>query len=174
MFLQLIKALIIRKEFLKILRLAKCIQISKYCIAFNLTRILHTDMIWIGIHGHYLFLDVLRLLRQINTVAERFAHLCLAINTRQTQACGIVRKNNLRIGKRFAIHRIKLVHDLLTLLNHRHLIFTNRYMRWTESSNICCLTDRICEKSNWNACFKILLFDLCFYCWVTLHSCNCN
>ena len=32
----------------------------------------------------------------------------------------------------------------------------------------------LCEKSNRNACFKILLFDLCFYCWVTLHSCNCN
>ena len=44
----------------------------------------------------------------------------------------------------------------------------------TESSDICCLADRITEKSNRDACFEVTHLDLGFNGRVTLHTCNSN
>ena len=46
------------------------IQIGKYRVALKITRIFDTDMIWIGIHGHDLFLDICFRLGEIDAVAE--------------------------------------------------------------------------------------------------------
>ena len=66
------------------------------------------------------------------------------------------------------------MYDFFTLLDHRHLIFTNRYMRCTESCDICCLTDWITEETNRNACLKITHLNFSFNGRVTLHTCNRN
>ena len=66
------------------------------------------------------------------------------------------------------------MYDFFTLLDHRHLIFTNRYMRCTESCDICCLTDWITEETNRNACLKVTHLNFSFNGRVTLHTCNRN
>ena len=79
MVLKLIQRLVVRKEFLKILRPAERVKVSKYRIALNGSRILHPDVVRVRIHGHYLFLYLLRLIREVNAVAEGLAHLGLAV-----------------------------------------------------------------------------------------------
>ena len=75
MFLQLIQILVIRQIFFEMLVITECIQISKDCIAFQRTRIFDTDMVRVCEHAHDLLLDILRIFRKINTVAQRLAHL---------------------------------------------------------------------------------------------------
>ena len=66
------------------------------------------------------------------------------------------------------------MNNFLTLLKHRKLIFTYRYMRCTKSCDICGLADRITEESNRNAGFKITLFNFRFNCRIALHTCYSN
>ena len=72
------------------------------------------------------------------------------------------------------VYGVEFVHDFLALLQHWKLILPNRNCRCAESGNICCLADRIAEKSYRNAGFKITLLDLRFYSWVTLNTGHCN
>ena len=170
--LELVQILIIRKELLKMLRTAERIQIDEYRIAVYLSRILHTQVVRVGKHRHDFFLDLIRLIRKVNAVAERFAHLCLSVNTRQTQACLIVRKDDLRIGQGLTVNGIELMHDLLTLLQHRQLILADRNSRRAECRDICRLTDRIAEEANRNARLKIPLLDLGLHSRIALYTGN--
>ena len=81
-------------------------------ISVHLTRILHAQVIRIGKHRHDFFPDLIRLIGKINAVAKRFTHLRFSIDTRQTQACLIIRKDDLRICQRLTINGIELMHDL--------------------------------------------------------------
>ena len=149
---------------------AECIQIDKYRIAFYLSRIFDTKVVRICEHGHDFLTDVICFVRQIDAVAERFAHLGFAIDTWQTETCLIVRKYDLRICQSLAVYAVEFVNDFLTLLDHWHLVFANRNSSCTECSNISCLTDRIAEETNRNAGFKVTLLDLSFYRRVTLYT----
>ena len=174
MILELFKVLIFRKEFREIFIPAECFQINKYRVALHTSRILHAKMIRVGKHGHDFFLNIGFFIRKVNAVAERFAHFGFAVDTRQTQACFVGRKHDLRIGQCLAVNSIEFVYNFFALLDHRHLILANRYMCCTESGDVCCLADRVTEKSNRNAGFKISHLNLGFYGRVTLYTCHCN
>ena len=113
---QLVQVLVIRKELCKILRTAECIQIDEDRIALDFTRILDTQVIWICKHGHDLLLHICFRIRKVDAVSKRFAHLCLSIDTRQTQTCLVGRKQDLRFRQSLAVHAVEFVDDLLALL----------------------------------------------------------
>ena len=117
----------------------------------------------IGKHTEHFLLDLIRFFRQINTVAERLAHLRLSVNSRKTQTRLILRKQDLRLNQCIAIYRIKLSYDLFCLLQHRKLIFPYRNRRRLKRGDIRRLTDRICKESDRDARFKITHLDLWFH-----------
>ena len=157
MILQLIQVLIIWKEFREILWLAERIQINEYRVAVYISRILNTKMVRVCEHGHNFFLHLICLVRKVDAVSKGFAHFGFAVNTWQTQACLVGRKHDLRLCKSLTVYGVEFVHDFLALLQHWKLILPNRNCRCAESGNICCLADRIAEKSYRNAGFKITL-----------------
>ena len=174
MCFQLVEICVIRQIALEVLRLAECIEISKYGISLDLARVGDLDVIRVGVHAHDFFLDLIRLLGQVNAVSERFTHLRFSVDTRQTSAGIILRQHNLRLHKCLAINRIEFVDDLLCLLDHRHLILSNRNGRCLECSDVGCLADRVGEESNRDARLKVSHLDLRFYGWVSLQSGNRN
>ena len=72
--LKLIQVLVIRQICFKMLIPAECIQINKYRVAINISRILNTKMIRIREHGHNLLLNLICLIGKINAVSKRFTH----------------------------------------------------------------------------------------------------
>ena len=100
--------------------------------------------------------------------------LCLTVDSRQSQACFVRWKNNIWLCQCLTIHAVEFVYDFFTLLQHRQLILSYRYSCCTKRRDICCLTDRIAEKSDRNACLKISLLNLGFYCRVPLYPGHCN
>ena len=174
MVFQLVQVLIIRKKFREVFWFAESIQVNKYRVAINISRILNTKMIRIREHGHNLLLNLICLIGKINAVSKRFTHFCLTVNTWQTQARLVGRKYDLWLCKRLTIYCVKLVYDLFALLQHRKLILANRNCCCAESRDICCLADRIAEESNRNAGFEITHLDLRFHSRVTLNTGHCN
>ena len=66
------------------------------------------------------------------------------------------------------------MHDLTTLLDHRHLVLTNRNSGSLECSDVGCLADRIAEEAHRNACLEVTHLDLRLYGWVSLKAGNRN
>ena len=152
------------------LRSAESIQIGKDGIAFHLSRVLHTDVVRVGVHAHDFLLDVLRLIRQIDTVAKGLAHLSLAIGTRQTHADLIFRQQDIRHGQCLAIYAVKLMDNFTGLLYHRHLVLTCRYGSRTECGDICSLADGIGKESYRNARLKIAHLNFRLHGWIALQT----
>ena len=172
MCFQLVQICIVRQEFCKVLRTAECIQISEYRVALHLAGIFHAQMVRVCEHGHDLLAHIFCLVGQVNAVAQRFAHLCLAVDAGQTQACLVGRQQDLRIHKRIAVYTVELVHDLLALLQHGHLILAHRNGGGAESSDVRCLADGIAEEAHRDACLKTALLDLGFHRRIALYTGN--
>ena len=168
--LQLVQVSVVRQEFGKVLFGAESIQIGENSVAFNLTGILYAYMVRIGVHGHNFLSDILRFIGKINAVAQGFTHLGFAVNAGQTQAGIVLRQHDVRVNQCFAVHGVKLVHDFLTLLQHRQLVLAYRHYGRTEGGDICSLADRIAEEAGRNACFKITHFDFILNGRVTLQT----
>ena len=131
-------------------------------------------MVGVGEHGHDLFADLLRLIREVDAVAQGLAHLCLAINAGQPQARLIAGENDLRFCERLSVNGVELVDDLQALFQHRHLVFTSWNRGCVKCSDICCLTDGIAEKAYRNACLEVAHLNLRFYRGIALYTGNCH
>ena len=66
------------------------------------------------------------------------------------------------------------MHDLTALLDHRHLVLTNRNSGSLKCSNVGCLADRVAEEAHRNACLEVTHLDLRLYGWVSLKAGNRN
>ena len=117
MRLELVEVLVLRQELGEVLRAAERIQIGEDGVALHLAGVLHPQMAGVGVHGHDLLLDVLRFIGQVDAVAQRLAHLGLAVNARQAQAGVVGRQQDLRLGQRLAVDGVELVDDLAALLD---------------------------------------------------------
>ena len=102
---------------------------------------------------------------------ESFAYLNLGYE--DLKELGPGGKNDLWINKCLTVYRIELVNDLLTLLDHRHLILSNRNLCGLECCDICSLADRITEESNRDTCLEVSHLDLCLNGRISLDSCHC-
>ena len=173
--LEFIQICIVRKELFKMLRLYKRIQIRKDCIAFDLSGILDPEMIRIREHAHDLLLDIIRLLGQVDAVAERLAHLLLAVCSGKAHGCLILRKQNLGLHKDLTVIRMmEAADDFSRLLNHRLLVLARRNRRRLERGDVGCLRNRIGEEANRNAAAEAAHAKLRFHRRVSLKSCHCH
>ena len=91
MVFQFLQTAILRKIFGKQFIFTESIQISKNGIALQFAGVFDTDMFGVSKHTHNFFADIVWFIRKINTVSERFAHLCLAVSTRKTAANLVIR-----------------------------------------------------------------------------------
>ena len=167
---QFIQVVVVRQEFFKVFRATECVQIDEYRVAFHFSGILHTDVVRISEHGHDLGSDIFRFVGQVDAVAKGFAHFCLTVDTRQTQAGLVAWQDDLWLSQGLAVYAVELVYDFFTLFDHRHLVFTYRYTCGTESGDVSGLADRITEESNRDAGFEVSHLDLSFYSRVTLYT----
>ena len=136
------------------------VKISKDHVSFNLTRIFNMNVIRVRVHRHDFLLQRIRIVRQIDAVTKRFAHLGIAVKSRQPSAA-FLRENSFRFNQDFAVDRIKAAHDFSCLFKHRLLIIANRNIFGFKRGNVCCLTDRVSKEAGRNRTFKILLLNFC-------------
>ena len=136
MSFQFIKVRIFGKIFLKMFGTAEGIEIGENGIAFNLTRILHAEVVRVGVHSHNVLTELLGCVGQIYAVSERLAHLCLTVGSRETQTGSVVREKDFRLNESFAIYTVEAACNLTRLFNHRLLVLTGRYCCSAERSNI--------------------------------------
>jgi hypothetical protein len=168
--LDLIQILVLRPELSKVLRAAEGVQIDEHRVALHLAGVLDPQVVGVGVHGHDLLLDVLRLLRQIDAVAQALAHLGLAVNAGQAQAGSILGQNDLRLHQRVAVHGVELVHDLAALLDHGLLVLTGGHRGGLEGGDIGRLADGVAEEAHRDAGLEVAHLDLALHGGVALQA----
>ena len=128
----------------------------------------------ISIHGHDFLFNILRFIREVDTVTQRFTHLGFAISPGQAEACFIGRKDNFRFHQGFPINFIKLTDNFPCLFQHRFLILPRGNGGCHKAGNISCLAHRIAKEPGQNARFKVFLLDFCFHRRISFKSCHGN
>lgn len=86
MLLKLLKAAVFGQKFGEMLLRGKCVKVNEHRVALSVSMILLTQMSRVSKHGHNFFLDLLRLIREIDAVSQGFAHFCFTVYSRQPQA----------------------------------------------------------------------------------------
>ena len=170
MGLQLVQSRVLRQIPLKMLRLAESVQVSEHRISLQMAGILDPKMQRIGVHAHDLFLYFLGIVRQIDTVAQGFAHLGLTVGSRQTQAGSVIRQKHLRLHQHIVVDGVEFAHNLLGLLQHGQLILTHRNGGCLESGDVRRLADGIAEESHRDAGLEVPQLDLRLHRGVSLQS----
>ena len=127
-------------------------------------------MVRVGEHGHDFLFHHIGFIGEVDAVSQGFAHLCLTVDTRETQARLVGGKDDLGIGQGLAVYGVELVNDLFTLLQHGHLVLAYGYMGSAESGDISSLADGVAEEADGNAGFEITLYDLRLYRGVSLYA----
>ena len=125
-------------------------------------------------HAHNLLTNLFFRIGKVNAVIQGFTHLGLSIGTWQTKACLVVRKQDIRLYQSVTVNGIELSYNLLGLLQHGKLIFTDRNGSCLEGCDISSLADRVGKESNRYAGFKVSHLDFRFNGRVTLQSGNSN
>ena len=152
------------------LRAAEGFQIDEHGVILRVAGVLAAQVRGVGVHGHDLGFDVLRALGQVDAVAQRLAHLRLAVDAGQAQAGLIFRQHDLRLDERFAVHAVEAAHDFPALLEHRQLILAHRHRRGAEGGDVRRLTDGIAEEAHRHAGLEIALLNFGLHRGVALHA----
>ncbi len=106
------------------------------------------EMLGVGVHAVDLLLDLLGGVGEVDAVAQRLAHLGLAVGARQTLAYSRVGQQYLRLHQRGAVDVVEAVDNLACKLNHRRLIVAGRHGRCLEGGDVGGLAYRITEESH--------------------------
>ena len=160
MCLQLVEVLVLGQELGKVLRAAECIQIDEDGVALHLAGVLHAQVVRVGVHGHDLLLDVLRLVGEVDAVAEALAHLGLAVGAGQAQAGAVLGQNDLRLHQSLTVDGVELMDDLAALLDHGALVLTCGDGSGLEGGDVRGLADGVSEEAHRDAGLEVLLLDL--------------
>ena len=127
-------------------------------------------MVGVCVHRLYPLAYIALGIRKIDAVAQRLAHLRLAIGTGQTETGRIVRQEYLRLNECIAISVVEPSHYLTRLFNHRLLIFSCGYGSGIESGYIRCLTYGVCEEADRNVGLEVTHLDFGLYRRVALET----
>ena len=149
---------------------AEGIQVSKYGIAFNLTRVLYAQMVGVGVHALHFFLNLVGGIGKVDTVAQRLAHLGFSVRTRQAQTGCIVRQKDFRLHQRVAVDEVEAAYDFTGLFNHRFLVFADGNGGGAERCNVRGLADGVGEEPYRNTRFKVAHLDFRLYRRVALQA----
>ena len=142
------------------LRAAECIQIDEDGVALHLARVLHAQVVRVGVHGHDLLLDVLRLVGEVDAVAKALAHLGLAVGAGQAQAGAVLGQNDLRLHQSLPVDGVELMNDLAALLDHGALVLACGDGSGLEGGDVRSLADGVSEEAHRDAGLEVLLLDL--------------
>ena len=160
MCLQLVEVLVLGQELGKVLRAAERIQIDEDGVALHLAGVLHAQVVRVGVHGHDLLLDVLRLVGEVDAVAEALAHLGLAVGAGQAQAGAVLGQNDLRLHQSLTVDGVELMDDLAALLDHGALVLACGDGSGLEGGDVRSLADGVSEEAHRDAGLEVLLLDL--------------
>ena len=140
--------------------LTEGVQVSEYGVALQTAGIGDLQVIGIGEHVHHLLLDLSLGVGQVDAVAQRFAHLGLAVCAGEAAADLILGHQGLRLHQGFSIGQIEPAHNFPGLLQHRQLILSHRYSRGPEGGDVRRLADGVREEAHGNAGFEVPQLDL--------------
>src|SRR5690349_19924609 len=99
------------------------IVIDEYRIALHRAQIRGAQTFGIGIHVHHLLLNGLCIVREIDRIAKRFAHLPLSVGTDKQ---GNIADNRVRFGEDFVIKVVETACQLTRKLHMGLVIASNR------------------------------------------------
>ena len=170
--LHFLKAAVLGAEGCEVLIGAECVEIGEDRISFHMPGVVAAQVGRVGEHGHDLRLDVFRRIREVDAVADGFAHLRFAVGAGQAQAGFVCGKDDVWFDQDFAVDVIEFADDLACLLEHRLLVFAGRDMGGLEGRDVARLADRVAEETGRNAGFEILLLDFCFDSRISLETRN--
>ena len=151
MGLQLVERGVVGQVLGEVLLTAEGVEVGEDRVALDLARILHPQVVRVGVHAHDLLLDLVGSIRQVDAVTQRLGHLGLAVGSRQTHAGGVVGQQDLRFDEGRPVDRVELVHDLARLLDHRLLVLARRDRRGLEGRDVRGLADGVGEEADGNA-----------------------
>ena len=140
---QFFQGRIVGQVTLEVFGAAEGIQVSKYGIALNLTRVLYAQMVGVGVHALHFFLNLVGGIGKVDTVAQRLAHLGFSVRTRQAQTGCIVRQKDFRLHQRVAVDEVEAAYDFTGLFNHRFLVFADGNGGGAERCNVRGLADGV-------------------------------
>ncbi len=153
---------------------AESIQIDEGAVAFEMSRRVDGEVLGVGIHALDLLGEFFGCVAEVDTVAERFAHFSFAVGSGESQAGSIVGEEDFRLDKSFTINIVETVNDFASKLNHRGLVFADRYGCSLEGSDVRRLADGVAEEANRNRLLKVAHLDFGFHRRVALHARNRN
>ena len=120
MLLHLVEVLVVGQILGKVVVGAEGVEVGEHHVALGVAGILDSQVSRIGEHlAVDLLFDGLGGVGKINAVAERLAHLRLAVYAGQTALGFVFGDNRLGQNKGFAVEAVKLLDNLTCLLNHR-------------------------------------------------------
>ena len=160
MGLQLVQVGVVRQIPGEELIPAEGVQIHEHRVALGLPRVGHLQVVGVGEHPHDLGADVLRLVRQIDAVAQGLAHLGLAVRARQPQTGGVVRQQGRRLYQRLAVQLVEPPYDLSRLLDHGQLVLAHGHGVRHERGDVRRLADGVGEEAHGDAVVKAPQLDL--------------
>ena len=162
MGLQFVQIGVVRQVAGKVLVSAEGIQIQEHRIVLRVAGVGHLQMVGVGVHAHHLPADIVGAVRQIDAVAEGFAHFGLAVGAGQAEAGFVIRQQRRRLHQRFAVEGIEAADDLPGLLQHGQLVLAHRHRVGHEGGNIRRLADGIGQKPHGDAVLEAPHLDLRF------------
>lgn len=157
--LEFVEPRVLRQELLEIFRTAERVEVNEDGVVLNVSRILRADVQRVGVHRHDLLAYLLRLLGEVDAVAERLAHLRLAVGARQAQAGLVVGEHDVRLRQGLAVDGVEFMDYLAALLEHRRLILADGYDGRAEGRDVRRLAYRVAEEADGDARFEVAHLD---------------
>ena len=159
MRLQFVEARVLGQELLEIFGAAEGVEVDEYGVVLDVARVLRADVQRVGVHRHDLLAYLLRLFGEVDAVAERLAHLRLAVGAGQAQAGLIVGEHDVRLGERLAVDGVEFMDDFAALFEHRRLILADGDDGRAEGRDVRRLAYRVAEEADWDARLEVAHLD---------------
>ena len=149
--LQLVERRVVGEVGGEMLGAAEGVEVGEDGVALDLARVLHAQVVGIGVHAHHLLSYLLGRIAQVDAVAQRLGHLGLAVGAGQAHAGCVLGQQDFRLDERGAVDRVELVDDLARLFEHRLLILAGGDGRGAESGDVRRLRNGVGEEPDGNA-----------------------
>ena len=155
MRLELVEARVFGQELFEVLGAAEGVEVDEYGVVLDVARVLRADVQRVGVHRHDLLAYLLGLFGEVDAVAERFAHLRLAVGAGEAQAGLVVGEHDFRLGERLAVDGVEFVDDFAALLEHRRLVLADGDDGRAEGRDVRRLAYRVAEEADGDARLEV-------------------
>ena len=134
---------------------AERIEIGEHGVALHLARVVHPQVVGVGIHRAHLLPHVLSRVAQVYAVAQALAHLLLAVGAGQTARRGVFGQHDVGLHEHLAVCRVEAAHQFARNLKHRLLVFAGRHRGGLEQRDVGRLAHRVAEEAQRNVGLKV-------------------